>query len=95
MGRSRTLQQVIVDTDVTTVATTLYSVVLATDGTNAASVDVNNGTAAGGTTVITLNAPGVGPAVVWTGAGDLPSGLGLDLTGTGAIVSVEHDLTEF
>ncbi len=95
MGRRRTLVQATTDTDVTTVATTLYSVVLATDGTNAVSVDINDGTVASGTTVLTLNAPGVGPATVWTGAGALPDGLGVDVTGTGVVVSVEYGLEEF
>ncbi len=95
MGRRRTLVQATTDTDVTTVATTLYSVVLKTDGTNAVSVDINDGTVAGGTTVLSLNAPGVGPSVVWEGAGALPSGLGVDVTGTGVVVSVEYGLEEF
>lgn len=95
MGRTRTLFQVTADTDQTTVATTLYSVVLKTDGTNAASVDINDGTVAAGTTVLSLNAPGAGPSAIWEGAGALPSGLGIDLTGTGAVVSVEYDETEF
>lgn len=95
MGRRRTLVQATTDTDVTTTATTLYSVTLKTDGTNAVSVDINNGTVAGGTTVLSLNAPGAGPAVVWEGAGALPSGLGVDVTGTGVVVSVEYGLEEF
>ena len=95
MGRRRTLARVTEDTDQTTVATTLYSVILQTDGTNAASVIIKNGTVAGGTSVLSMNAPGAGPSVVWTGAGDLSSGLGIDVTGTGVIVSVEYDLTEF
>ena len=95
MGRRRTLVQATTDTDVTTTATTLYSVTLKTDGTNAVSVDINNGTVAGGTTVLSLNAPGAGPSVVWMGAGALPSGLGVDVTGTGVIVSVEYGLEEF
>ena len=95
MGRRRTLARVTEDTDQTTVATTLYSVILQTDGTNAASVIIKNGTVAAGTSVLSMNAPGAGPSVVWTGAGDLSSGLGIDVTGTGVIVSVEYDLTEF
>ena len=92
MGRRRTLVQVTADADQTTAATTLYSVVLKTDGTNAVSVDINDGTVSAGTTVLSLNAPGVGPSVVWEGAGALPSGLGIDVTGTGVVVSVEYDL---
>ena len=95
MGRRRTLVQATTDTDVTTTATTLYSVTLKTDGTNAVSVDINNGTVSGGTTVLSLNAPGAGPSVVWEGAGALPSGLGVDVTGTGVVVSVEYGLEEF
>ena len=95
MGRRRTLVQVTADADQTRVATTLYSVVLKTDGTNAASVDINNGTVAGGTTVLSLNAPGAGPSAIWEGAGALPSGLGINVTGTGVVVSVEYDLEEF
>lgn len=95
MGRNRTIAQYTSDTDVNTVDTTLYSVVLKTDGTNAADVDVYDGTVAAGTIVQSLNAPGAGPSAIWMGAANLPSGLGLDLTGTGATVSVEYDETEF
>lgn len=95
MGRRRTLTRVTVDTDVTTVATTLYSIVLKTDGTNAASVDVKDGTVSAGTALISLNAPGVGPSAIWEGAAHFASGVGVDVTGTGVVVSVEHDVVEF
>ncbi len=92
MGRTRTPAQYTSDTDaVNTVASTLYSVVLKTDGTNAASVDVYDGTVAAGTVVLSLNTLGAGPSAVWEGAAHYASGIGLDLTGTGAVVSIEYD----
>lgn len=92
------LKRVTADTDVTTVGTLLKSVTLDTDGTNAATVSIKDGTAAGGTAVLTLRAPGAGPSVVWR-AGDkqgayLASGIGADLTGTGAAVSIEFEQAE-
>ena len=92
------LKRVTADTDVTTVGSFLKSVILDTDGTNAATVVIKDGTAAGGTAIASLRAPGAGPSVIWR-AGDqqgvyVASGIGLDLTGTGAAVAVEFEQAE-
>lgn len=92
------LRRVTADTDLTTVGTWLKSVVLDTDGTNAASVQIKNGTAAGGTAKLSLRAPGAGPSVVWSAADKrgayFPDGVGIDVTGTGAACAVEIEVAE-
>lgn len=88
---SNNLSRVTADTDVTTTATVLKSVTLDTDGTNAASVVIKDGTAAAGTAKLSLRAPAAGPSVVWTGSALFASGVGVDLTGTGAACTVEYD----
>lgn len=94
------IKRVTADTQVTAVGSGTYlkSVVLATDGTNAASVIIRDGDKASGTAALSLNAPGAGPAVVWS-AGDkkgayLGDGLGIDVTGTGAACTVEYETAE-
>jgi hypothetical protein len=94
------LKRVTSDTQVTAVGSGTYvkSVVLASDGTNAASVIIRDGDKASGTAVLSLNTAGAGPAVVWS-AGDkkgayLADGLGVDVTGTGAACSVEFETAE-
>jgi hypothetical protein len=88
---ARTLVQVTSDDDVTEVSTTLFSVVLTPDGTNDASVDIVDGAVGVGTVVLSLETPGTGPSAVWSGAALLADGVGVDLTGTGAVCSVEFD----
>lgn len=90
--------RVTADTNVTTVGTWLKSIILDTDGTNAASVIVRNGDKTGGTAKASLRTPGAGPSAVWS-AGDkrgvyLPDGLGVDVTGTGAACTVEYETAE-
>lgn len=82
------LRRVSTDTTVTDRPTFLRSVILA-GGSAAGTVTIRNG--AGGTEVLTLAAP-IGASAVWnTGAPGpvLSEGLRVEVTGTGAIATVE------
>lgn len=82
--------QVTVDTDVTVVPVLLRSVVVTGDGTNSGTVQIKDGTVAAGTNKLLLRAPASGVSAVWTGALRLPSGLGVDVTGTGITACVTY-----